>query len=52
MSIADRRQAVKELAAEGMSNVAIGQVLGVDERTVRRSENAEVVAGTREAQWQ
>jgi 16S rRNA G966 N2-methylase RsmD len=45
MSMADRREAVKELAGEGMSNVAIGEVLGVDEGTVRnarRSENSEV----------
>jgi hypothetical protein len=33
---------VKELEAEGYSNVAIGEVLGVDETTVRRdSANAE-----------
>jgi hypothetical protein len=38
----ERRDAVAVLTAEGMSNVAIGEVLGVDERTVRRdSANAE-----------
>ena len=42
LSIADRREAVKELAAEGLSNVAVGEVLGVDETTVRRdAANAE-----------
>jgi hypothetical protein len=42
LSIPDRREAVRELAAEGLSNVAVGQILGVDETTVRRdSANAE-----------
>jgi hypothetical protein len=37
----ERRGAVRELAAEGLSNVAVGQILGVDETTVRRdSANA------------
>jgi hypothetical protein len=33
---AERRGAVTELAAEGLSNRAIADVLGVDDRTVRR----------------
>lgn len=35
MSVAERREAVKELTAGGFSNVAIGEVLGVDESTIR-----------------
>jgi IS30 family transposase len=34
LSIEDRREAVKELAAEGMSQRAIGEVLGVHHSTV------------------
>jgi hypothetical protein len=42
LSIPDRREAVKELAANGHSNVEVGGILGVDEKTVRRdSANAE-----------
>ena len=44
LSVEERRQAVTELAAEGQSNVAIAQVLGVDEGTIRgdrKSENSE-----------
>lgn len=43
MAIPDRREAVAELTDEGLSNVAIGEVLGIDEGTVRsdrRSENS------------
>ena len=36
MTVPDRREAVKELTAEGMSQREIGDVLGVDEKTVRR----------------
>lgn len=45
MSIAERRGAVKELTAEGHSNVAVGKILGVDEGTIRgdrASENSEL----------
>ena len=35
LSIPDRREAVRELAAEGLSNVAVGQILGVTEGTIR-----------------
>lgn len=39
----EQREAVKALTADGHSNVAIGEILGVDEGTVRnvRSENSE-----------
>src|SRR5215831_11206579 len=40
-SIADRREAIKELTAEGYSNLAIGEVLGVDEGLVRRDKRSE-----------
>jgi 16S rRNA G966 N2-methylase RsmD len=36
MKIGERREAAAELTEEGMSNVAIGEVLGVNEITVRR----------------
>lgn len=35
LSISERREAVKELAAEGNSNRAIADILGVDEGTIR-----------------
>lgn len=40
LSIPERREAVAELAEEGMSNVEIGDVLGVDEGTVRNDKKA------------
>lgn len=40
LAVSDRRQAVAELDAEGLSNVAIGAILGADERTVRRDKSA------------
>ena len=46
MAIPDRREAVKELSADGHSNVAIGEILGVDEKLVRLdkgSENSEFI---------
>ena len=50
MSIPERREAVKELAAEGMSQRQIAAVLGVDPMTVnhdlrRRVENSTPAAG-------
>lgn len=36
LSIEDRREAVAELTAEGHSTREVGEVLGVDQRTVRR----------------
>ena len=45
LSIEERRGAVEELVADGMSNVAISDALGVDEKTIRRDNaaaNAEV----------
>jgi DNA-binding CsgD family transcriptional regulator len=47
LSISDRREAVLELVADDHSNVAIGEILGVDEAQVRRdrrSANAEPAA--------
>lgn len=41
MSIPERRGAVEELAAEGHSNREIGNLLGVDEGTVRGDRRAE-----------
>ena len=43
LSIDERREAVKELVAEGRNNVEVGDILGSDGRTVRRdlSANAE-----------
>ena len=35
-SSAERREAVTELATEGLSNRAIADVLGINDRTVRR----------------
>lgn len=40
LSINDRREAVEELSDEGLSNRAIGEVLGVDESTVREDKGA------------
>jgi hypothetical protein len=42
MTIPDRQEAVKELSAEGHSNRAIADILGVNEGTVRndRAENS------------
>jgi hypothetical protein len=40
LMIDERREAVKELVAEGHNNVAVGDILGVDERTVRRDLSA------------
>jgi hypothetical protein len=40
LSIPDRREAAKELAAEGLSTREIGDVLGVDQSTVVRDANA------------
>jgi N6-adenosine-specific RNA methylase IME4 len=40
-SIPERREAVKELSAQGLSQRAIGEVLGVDEGTVRGDVRAE-----------
>jgi hypothetical protein len=55
---ADRRGAVTELSAEGLSNRAIADVLGVDDRTVRRdlagpaaANAAAVVKSQRADQW-
>jgi hypothetical protein len=42
LSIADRREAVKELAGEGLSNIAVGEILGVDETTIRRDSAARI----------
>jgi hypothetical protein len=41
MSIEDRREAVKELARNGHSNREIGDILGVDEITVRRDKEGD-----------
>jgi hypothetical protein len=40
LSIPDRREAVEELAADGLSTREIGDVLGVDQSTVVRDANA------------
>jgi hypothetical protein len=40
MSVEERRPAVKELSNDGYNNVEIGEVLGIDERTVRRDSSA------------
>lgn len=41
LSMPERREAVLELVAEGESNVAIAEVLGVDEGTVRNDRRSE-----------
>ncbi len=43
-SVAERREAIKELTVEGESNRAIGKILGVDEGTVRNDKSAEFSA--------
>jgi hypothetical protein len=40
MSAAERLQVIEELKAEGLNNVAIGQVIGVDESQIRRDVSA------------
>ncbi|MGH8534080.1 MAG: helix-turn-helix domain-containing protein [Gammaproteobacteria bacterium] len=40
LAILERREAVVELSAEGMSQREIGEMLGVDERTIRRDVDA------------
>jgi hypothetical protein len=40
MEIADRREAVMQLAADGLSNVEIGEVIGVAEGTIRNDRGA------------
>ena len=50
MSIADRRAAVKELAGDGMSQRGIGEVLGVDHRTVGGDLNGENSPSVSDAQ--
>jgi N6-adenosine-specific RNA methylase IME4 len=52
-SVQERLEIIKELTKEGYSNVAIGEVLGVDEGTVRndrRSENSEPSKGNGNAE--
>lgn len=47
LSVEDRREAVKELASSGESNVAIASVLGVNEISVRRDlDSTNVEAGS------
>jgi hypothetical protein len=40
LTVAERRDVVRELTATGMSNRAAGAVLGVDEKTVRNDQRA------------